>query len=145
MKALISFLFPRPLNVAGYSVIILLFRIAFGLLLLRHGIEKVMDFDKLAQTFPDPIGLGSETSLVLAIFAELVCSLFFMIGCLYRLFLLPLIFNFMVITFVVMEHAPFSGKELPFIYLMVYIILFISGPGKYATDYVIMKKINGSL
>ena len=41
MKALLSFLFPRPLTVSGYSVVLLLFRIAFGLLLLRHGIDKV--------------------------------------------------------------------------------------------------------
>ena len=128
MKALLSFLFPRPLTVSGYSVVLLLFRIAFGLLLLRHGIDKVMAFDKLVHAFPDPIGIGSEASLVLAIFAELVCSLFFMLGFLYRLALLPMLFDFIVITFVVTGHAPFSAKEMPLMYLIVYFLLFISGP-----------------
>ncbi len=140
MKGFGRFLFPEPYSTAGYSFIILLFRIAFGLLLLRHGIDKCIHFDTLAKTFANPLGIGVELSLILAIFAEVVCSLLLIFGFLFRLCLLPLIFNMFVAAFLAFPHSTFSAKELPFLYLVVFVILFISGPGKYAVDYLIARR-----
>ena len=80
------FLFPNYDNTpTGYSIILLLARIIFGSLLLVHGLQKLMSYEYLATIFPDPLGVGSEFSLILAIFAEFLCSAAFILGIFYRL------------------------------------------------------------
>ncbi|MCP3894592.1 DoxX family protein [Bacteroides neonati] len=136
-----NFLFPTKYNDTRGSSLLLVLRILFGLLLMHHGLQKVMNFQELSHSFPDPIGLGVDVSLSLAIFAELVCSIGFIVGFLYRLALIPMIFTMCVVVFVVFGHQPFSAKELPFIYLSVFIILYITGPGKYSIDHFIGDKL----
>ena len=72
--AMYSFLFPTYAYRKNFSLFVLSLRVLFGVLLMVHGIGKIMDFDTLSQTFPDPLGIGSRQSLMLAIFGEAVCS-----------------------------------------------------------------------
>ena len=74
-----------------FSWFLLALRLLFGGLLLMHGIMKIIDFDVLSVSFPDPLGIGSTYSLALAIFAEAACSCAFILGLLFRLSLLPMI------------------------------------------------------
>lgn len=136
-----NFLFPSKPDDKNISVLLLTFRIVFGVLLMSHGIQKLCNFHELSAVFPDPIGLGSNTSLILAIFAEFLCSAAFVIGLLYRLATIPMIFTMGVACFVAHAHDPFSVKELAFVYLVVFIIMYIAGPGKYSIDYVIGKEL----
>ena len=46
-----------------FSWFLLALRLLFGGLLLMHGIMKIIDFDVLSVSFPDPIGIGSTYSL----------------------------------------------------------------------------------
>ena len=98
MNAILRFLFPAAPSSAGASWLLLAARIVFGVLLMTHGIAKWQNFETLSATFPDPLGVGSPTSLVLAIFGEVVCSLGFITGTLYRLALLPMIFTCLLYT-----------------------------------------------
>ena len=82
---LYNFLFPTKPDTAKVSLLLLAVRIIFGLLLMNHGIQKWSSFQEMSTTFPDPLGVGSPISLGLAIFGELVCSMAFLIGFLYRL------------------------------------------------------------
>ena len=141
MKGYYLFLFPSLRTPSEYSMILLFFRFAFGVLLMRHGLEKCLHFDELCLHFPNPIGLGVKVSLVLAIFAELFCSFFFILGFLYRLVLIPMLFTLFVATFIAMGHAPFAMQELPFIYFIVFVLLYIAGAGKFSLDYYIHKKL----
>ena len=134
-------LFPSPLSSNKSSLLLLILRIAMGLLLLHHGVQKWIHFDTMAEHFPDPIGIGSKASLILDIFAELFCSAGVIIGFLTRLCLIPMMFTMCIITFVVMHHAPFAQKELPVAYLIIYVILFFAGPGKFSIDFLIGKRI----
>ncbi len=52
---------------------------------MSHGVQKWANYDVMSGSFPDPLGIGSQLSLVLAICGELVCSLAFIFGFLYRL------------------------------------------------------------
>jgi len=135
-----KFLFPSEPSDRNNSLLLLAVRIVFGLLLLSHGIQKWNAFPELSSSFPDPLGLGSQISLSLAIFGELVCSLGFIFGILYRLAMIPMIFTMLVAFFVIHGQDPFAVKELAFIYLAVYIIMYITGPGKYAIDHFLTKK-----
>jgi putative oxidoreductase len=43
--------------------------------------------------------------------------------------------------FVVHGSDPFAVKELAFIYLVVFILLYIAGPGKFSLDHFIAKAL----
>lgn len=134
-------LFPTSPNTTKMSFIILMSRITFGVLLMNHGIQKWSAFQELSSTFPDPMHIGSSLSLILAIFGELVCSIGFMFGFLYRLTMLPMIFTMGVAFFVIHAGDAFAVKELAFVYLAVFILMYIAGPGKFSVDYFIGNRL----
>ena len=135
------FLFPLKPDSTGASLFLLALRIFFGVLLMSHGIQKWSNFQEMSATFPDPLGVGSPLSLGLAIFGEMVCSMGFIIGLLYRLAMLPMIFTMGMAFFVIHGNDPFSVKELALVYLVVFILMYIYGPGKFSVDYVLGKEL----
>ena len=136
-----NFLFPTRPNTAKVSLFLLAVRIIFGILLMNHGIQKWTNFQELSAVFPDPLGVGSPLSLGLAIFGELACSMAFIIGFLYRLAMIPMVFTMAVAFFVIHGNDPFATKELAFVYLVVFILMYIIGPGKFAVDRWIRKAL----
>lgn len=132
-----KFFFPEYSKRVCPSLALLAFRILFGMLMMTHGYQKFIQFDTLKKIFPDPMGVGSEFSLVLAIFGELICSAAFMVGLLYRLTMIPMLITMGVAFFIIHGNDPFASKELAFIYLVVFIIMYFTGPGKYAIDSII--------
>jgi len=132
-----NFLFPTKPNTTKVSLLLLAVRIIFGILLMNHGIQKWSNFQELSAVFPDPLGIGSPISLGLAIFGELVCSMAFIVGFLYRLAMIPMIFTMIVAFFIVHANDAFAVKEMAFIYLIVFIIIYITGPGKFSIDHII--------
>jgi putative oxidoreductase len=131
---LYKFLFPVKPDGALASSLLLVARVIFGLLLFSHGVQKLMNFQEMSAVFPDPLGVGSAVSLSLAIFGEMLCSLAFIFGILYRLSMIPMMFTMCVAFFVIHGGDPFSARELPLAYLVVFILMYIAGPGKYAVD-----------
>lgn len=67
MSAILNFLFPGEPRDSRSSWLLLAARVVFGLLLMSHGIAKLQNFEALSATFPDPLGVGSRVSLVLAV------------------------------------------------------------------------------
>ncbi len=131
-----KFLFPRYADSSVASLILLVLRLLFGVLLLRHGIDKLENFRSLVHTFPNPLGLGHALSLSLAIFAEVFCAVAVIAGYLFRLSIIPVIFS-MCVAFVAIHHASIVQGELALLYLVVFCLLFITGPGKFSVDYLI--------
>lgn len=142
MKYMIyKFLFPSKANDTRTSLLLLAGRIIIGLLFMNHGIQKWNNFETLSTTFADPLGVGSSVSLGLAIFGELACSLAFIFGILYRLSMIPMIFTMMVAFFVIHGSDPFQEKELAFVYLVVFILMYIAGPGRFSIDNILARFI----
>ena len=134
-----NFLFPQYCRERIISVMILAVRVVFGLLFFMHGLDKLMNFSTLSDTFPDILGFGSYMSLMLAIFTEFCCSLFLIAGLLHRIILIPMIIS-MSVAFFDVHDAILPEGELALIYLIIFIILFITGPGRYSVDYMIDNK-----
>ncbi|WP_303014070.1 DoxX family protein [uncultured Bacteroides sp.] len=132
-----SFLFPTKPTATKISLLLLVVRIIFGILLMNHGIQKWSNYQELSTAFPDPLNIGSPLSLGLAVFGELVCSMAFIAGFLYRLAMLPMIFTMAVAFFVIHANDPFAAKELAFVYLTLFILMYITGPGKFSIDHII--------
>lgn len=123
------------------SIGLLLLRLVAGLTMaFSHGLGKLEKYDKLVETFPDPFGLGSQLSVILAIFAELFCGLFIALGFATRYTVIPLIITMATAFFIIHSDDPFAKQEMSLIYLVMYIIIFIIGPGKYSIDKLISKK-----
>lgn len=139
MEMIKTFLFKEPALPFAYSIILLVVRIIFGILFLSHGVAKWTAFNEATENFPDPLSLGSTLSFWLAIFAEVACSFGFMLGALFRLCLIPMIFTMCVAIFVVHANEPFAAKELAFMYLTVFVLTFFSGPGRISIDEVLRK------
>ncbi|SMO46281.1 DoxX family protein [Solitalea koreensis] len=114
---------------------LLLLRVGFGLsLLLLHGLPKIMQFAEKANSFPDPLGIGSKFSLLLVIFAEVFCAMLLTLGLANRFALLPLVINFAVIVFMINKNGAWATKELAVLYLIAFTTLFFTGPGKFSVD-----------
>ena len=143
---LLNYIFPIKEENKKASALLLASRVSFGLLLASHGAQKLMEFSTMAPQFPDPMGVGSNISLILAIFGELVCSIAFILGFLTRLALIPMLFT-MCVAFFNVHGGSIAVGELAFVYLLVFILLWIAGPGQYSVDGFIGKKLfkKGSL
>ena len=131
---LYRFLFPVRPEGAKTSLLLLAARVIFGVLLMSHGLQKWAGFAQMADVFPDPLGVGSRFSLMLAIFGELVCSFGFLIVFLYRLAMIPMIFTMAMAFFVIHSQDAFAVRELALVYLVVFVLMYIAGPGKFAVD-----------
>ncbi|MCM2375235.1 DoxX family protein [Aporhodopirellula aestuarii] len=116
------------------SIGLLLLRVAFGCLMMVHGIQKVMGYSEMSSVFPDPIGVGSQLSLIMAIGAEVGCSILLILGLGTRLAVLPLAFTMIIALFVVHGGDPWKMKELAALYLTVYAVIFVTGPGELSLD-----------
>ena len=119
----------------------LFLRLFVGIMMLTHGIAKIEKFDTLSTTFPNPIGLGNMT-LPLIILVEVGGSILVIVGFLTRLALVPLIFSMIVAAFLTFPTFSLATSELPLMYLGIYVVLFLTGPGKCSIDYLLDKAYN---
>ena len=135
-----NFLFPQSFRGKGVSFLILCLRVFFGLMFFIHGLDKMANFNELSQTFPDVLGFGSYMSLMVSIFCEFCCSLFLIAGLIVRITVIPMIIS-MAVAFFDVHDAMLPQGELALIYLIVFVILYIVGPGRFSVDFLIDRKI----
>ena len=138
-KKIVKLLFNEQISSSTRSTLLLFARIIFGFLFLTHGIAKIFFYSETPDSFPDPLGFGNALSLWLVLFAEVVCSVGFMLGVLFRLCLMPMIFTMCIAFFVIHAGDPLTAREPSLMYLTLFILLFITGPGKYSIDGVVRR------
>jgi putative oxidoreductase len=115
----------------------LLLRLIFGGLFIYHGYTKIASFDEILPHFKDIIGIGSKLSFILVIFAEFFCGLLVFLGFLTRLTVIPIFITMFVAYFIAHADDPFQNKELALVFLLLSIVIFISGSGKYSLDKIL--------
>ena len=105
-----------------------------GFLLWVHGLPKLLNFRAQLQVIEDPFHLGANVTLMLAIFAEVLCPLLIIAGVLVRLACLPILAVLLIALLVV--HAQWSLDEGQFgwLLLIVFTSLLIAGPGRLALN-----------
>lgn len=103
--------------------------------MLTHGIPKMMKLFAGGEIqFADPIGLGAAASLILTVFAEVICAALIVVGFKTRWATIPLIITMIVATFVVHADDPFGKKEFALLYAVGYLAISLLGAGKYSVD-----------
>lgn len=124
------------------DIALLIARVAVGLLMLTHGLPKIELLQSDPTSFVDFMGIGSTLSLVLAIAAEVLCSVLIIFGLGTRFAVIPLIITMLVTVSVVHGSDPFASKEMGLHYLLGYLMLLLMGSGKYSLDFAIAKKLH---
>jgi putative oxidoreductase len=132
-------LFQTNINITAANYLLLILRISVGLFMLTHGMPKLMKLMQGNTSFADPLGLGETISLLLTLFAEVICSLFIILGLGTRLATIPLIITMSVAAFVANSDQPFAKKEMALLYLLIYLCLLFLGSGSFSVDKAMSK------
>lgn len=120
---------------------LLLIRVAAGAMMLTHGIPKILNYSAIVASGKFPAIFGSvELGLSLAIMAEVAMSTLLIIGLLSRLSAIPLIITMLVAAFYAHTGDPFNAREPALLYLTMYLMILLAGPGKFSADHLIHNK-----
>jgi putative oxidoreductase len=130
MKKLIS----TNYSPAMFNMAIFLLRLVFGVLMMKHGYDKLVHFSEIKVTFLNFLNIGKTTSLLLTVFAEFFCGLFILLGLFTRLASIPLIICMAVALFKVHNGDIFGDGASATLYLGAFLVLLMIGPGKASVD-----------
>lgn len=113
---------------------LLLLRLGVGILILKHGYDKLANFNSSKYDFINFMHMGNKLSLALLIFAEFFCAILIILGMFTRFACIPLIFSFCVALFIT-HNGDFFGKgEMDTLYLTGFVALLFAGPGRISVD-----------
>jgi|ERR1017187_7799379 putative oxidoreductase len=119
----------------AFNIATLVLRATFGILIfLNHGLSKLNKFNELQHSFFDPMHIGHRLSLLLVLFAEMVCSLLLVLGLFTRLAAFVLFIDMLVAVFVFHKGQPVAQYELAIVFLVAFFTTLLVGPGKYSVD-----------
>ena len=117
------------------NIALLILSIVFAWsMLYGHGLSKL---NKLIQgdfSFSNPIGIGEGPTLFLAVFSEFLAPIFIIIGYKTKFFSFFPAATMFVAIFIVHLGDPFSRIEKALLFLVVFLVLMVTGPGKYSID-----------
>lgn len=127
------------------DIVLLVVRIFIGFAMISHGFPKLMQLTSGEEVqFFNFLGLGERFSLILAVIAEFVGSIFIILGLFSRPAVFLLIITMSVAGLIVHSSDPFPKREASLIYLSVYLMLFAFGPGRYSIDSMLEKRRDSS-
>ena len=119
-------------NYNNFALLIL--RIGFGGFLMTHGIPKIERLFESPIKFTDPFGIGDTATLILTIIGEVVAPIFIIIGYKTKLAAIPSAITMAVAAFVIHAKDDLGTKEHALLFLIAFIAIFLTGPGKYSLD-----------
>ncbi|WLG59111.1 DoxX family protein [Pseudomonas extremorientalis] len=110
---------------------LLFLRISGALFLLWvHGLPKLLNYSEQLNLIEDPFHLGANITLLLAIFAEVLCPLLIIAGVLVRLACLPILAVLLIALLVVHPEWTLFEGQFGWLLLIIFTTLLISGPGR---------------
>ncbi|MBM9489575.1 DoxX family protein [Pseudomonas sp. ICBG1301] len=123
------------MNESRHQDIGLLFlRVSGALFLLWvHGLPKLLDYSAQLKVIEDPFHLGANLTLLLAIFAEVLCPLLIIAGVLTRLACLPILAVLLIAMLVVHPEWTLFEGQFGWLLLIIFTSVLISGPGLLAS------------
>ncbi|MBB6290129.1 MULTISPECIES: DoxX family protein [unclassified Pseudomonas] len=99
-------------------------------LLWVHGLPKLLNYSEQLKLIEDPFHLGAHITLLLAIFAEVLCPLLIIAGVLVRLACLPILAVLLIAMVVVHPEWTLLEGQFGWLLLIIFTTLLISGPGR---------------
>lgn len=114
---------------------------AAAFLLAVHGLPKLLDFDHQLTLIEDPFHMGARLTLVLAIFAEVLCPLLIAAGIFVRLACLPILVLLLVALLAVHPEWTLEQGQFGWLLVIIFTTVFIAGPGRLALN----ARVNGAV
>jgi len=111
---------------------LLLMRVGFSVGMMTHGYGKFLKVIQGNFEFGDPIGIGPTFSLILAAIGEFIAPILIILGWKTRLATIFPTLTMLVAFAIAHDGDPFSRKEKAFVYLIAFLTLYFTGPGKYS-------------
>lgn len=134
----------KSVALSSDSFALLVLRVVFGaLMILEHGWGKLMSYAERSSSFPDPLGVGSQMSLNLALFGEVVAPALLVVGLGTRLAAIPAAFTMAVACFVVHAGDPIGDREMSALYLAAFSAIALLGGGGLSLDAILSKSLPG--
>lgn len=118
----------------AFNFAMLALRTGLGIVMLPHGYQKLVHFAEYRTKFFSLLGMGSTLSISLAIFAELICSIFLIFGLFTRSAALVLALHICVIIFKVNTGSILGKSEFELTLLLGFFTLLLVGGGKYSVE-----------
>ena len=115
---------------------LLFLRVSGALFLLWvHGLPKLLHYSEQLKLIEDPFHLGASITLLLAIFAEVLCPLLIVAGVLVRLACLPVLFVLLVALLIVHPQWSLAEGQFGWLLLILFTSILIAGPGPLAFNH----------
>ena len=99
-------------------------------LLWVHGLPKLVNYSEQLKLIEDPFHLGAHVTLLLAIFAEVLCPLLIITGVLVRLACLPILAVLLIAMLVVHPEWTLLEGQFGWLLLIIFTSVLIAGPGR---------------
>ncbi|MBP2871675.1 MULTISPECIES: DoxX family protein [Pseudomonas] len=99
-------------------------------LLWVHGLPKLLNYSEQLQLIEDPFHLGAHITLLLAIFAEVLCPLLIIAGVLVRLVCLPILAVLLIAMLVVHPEWTLLEGQFGWLLLIIFSSVLVAGPGR---------------
>jgi putative oxidoreductase len=123
------------------SLGLFLLRLGVGVnMTLLHGVDRVRNYSQLANSIPDPLGMGRRHSLMLVVAAEFVGGILVTLGLAGRLAALLLAFSLSLTLFSGEAGLPWRQREATVLYLTASLAILMLGCGRWALDAVVWKR-----
>lgn len=117
------------------SIGLLFLRVSGGVFLLWvHGLPKLLDYSAQLKLIEDPFHLGATATLLLAIFAEVLCPLLIIAGVLVRLACLPILCVLLIALLVVHPDWTLFEGQFGWLLLILFSSILLAGPGRFALN-----------
>ncbi|WP_175922822.1 DoxX family protein [Burkholderia latens] len=110
------------------------------LLIVVHGLPKVLHYASEAAAIEDPFHLGRTLSILFAIFAEVVCPVFMIVGVYPRLAALPVMTVTLVALVFVHPDWPLRDAQFAWMLLILFGTIAIAGAGRYALPSIVHRR-----
>ncbi len=141
MKKLLLQTINPGITTRGTDLGLLVLRVMSGsMMLFAHGWGKLMSYPEKVSSWANPIGLGSEVTLTLAVFAEFFCSLAIIFGVGTRLAAIPLLCTMLVAALIVHADDPWQKQEFALLYATIFLGLIFAGAGRLSIDSAFYRK-----
>ncbi|MFD2098506.1 DoxX family protein [Flagellimonas iocasae] len=109
-------------------------RIAPSAFMITHGYPKLLNLINGNTEFANPFGIGQAPTLFLTVIAEFLCPVLMIIGFKTRWAAIPTAFTMFIAAFVIHSADPFGTKEKALLFFVIFLVVFLLGPGKYSVD-----------
>ncbi|AZF26490.1 DoxX family protein [Pseudomonas sp. R2-60-08W] len=109
---------------------LLFLRVSGALFLLWvHGLPKLLNYSDQLKLIEDPFHLGAPLTLLLAIFAEVLCPLLIIAGVWTRLACLPILAVLVIALLVVHPEWTLFEGQFGWLLMIIFTSILIAGPG----------------